>query len=133
MNPRSPFDLIPTPARILAAVISVSMTALMCWFLGALPHTIFGVLMSFAGGLFLAAYILLSGFVYGDARRRGMPAVAWTLLAMLVPNGVGFVIYFLLRKPMVHACPSCGYGVAPEATFCPRCGHRQWEMQAQPS
>ena len=54
------------------------------------------------GGLFAAAYVLLAGYVYADASRRGMPAIAWTALTVLVPNAIGFVLYFLLRKPIVH-------------------------------
>jgi uncharacterized OB-fold protein len=42
------------------------------------------------------------------------------------------VLYFLLRKPILHPCPSCGRGVAPDATFCPRCGQPQMNMGPQP-
>ena len=33
--------------------------------------------------LILAGYTLLIGYIYGDARRRGMRYVMWTLLAMI--------------------------------------------------
>jgi uncharacterized OB-fold protein len=54
-------------------------------------------------------------------------------LAVLIPNCVGFVLYFLLRKPILHPCPSCGGGVTPDAAFCPRCGQPQMNMGPQPS
>ena len=68
------------------------------------------------------------GYIYADAARRGMPPIPWTALAVLIPNCVGFVLYFLLRKPILHPCPSCGRGVAPDAAFCPRCGQPQMNM-----
>ena len=82
---------------------------------------------------FAGAYFLLAGYVYADAVRRGMPPIPWTALAVLVPNCVGFVLYFLLRKPILHPCPSCGRGVAPDAAFCPRCGQPQMNLGPQPS
>ena len=37
------------------------------------------------------------GYIYADAKRRGMNALLWTLLAMLLPKPIGFIAYFLLR------------------------------------
>jgi hypothetical protein len=78
--------------------------------------------LGFAVGLFAAAYVLALGYVYGDAARRGMPPVAWTLLAFLVTNLVGFLLYFLLRKPLLDPCGQCGRGVRQGLAFCPHCG-----------
>ena len=80
-------------------------------------------------GAMFAASILLAGYVYADAARRGMPATAWTAIALLIPNGVGFVLYFLLRKSMLQACCGCGCGVSSEAAFCPVCGARQMKSE----
>src|SRR4051812_46432105 len=48
-----------------------------------------------AGGLFVgclfAGLVLALGYVYGDARRRNMPAALWTLIAFFVPNLLGFL------------------------------------------
>jgi len=71
--------------------------------------------------------------VNDNAVRRGMPPIPWTALAVLIPNCVGFVLYFLMRKPIFHPCPGCGRGVAPDAAFCPRCGQPQMNMGPQPS
>jgi RNA polymerase subunit RPABC4/transcription elongation factor Spt4 len=72
--------------------------------------------------LMLAGYALLVGYVYGDARRRGMRYVMWTLLAIFLGNGIGVILYFILREPLLVYCPRCGAGVQPSHAFCPRCG-----------
>ena len=50
--------------------------------------------------MFLAGYTLLIGYIYGDARRRGMRYVMWTLLAIFLFNGIGIILYFILREPL---------------------------------
>jgi Double zinc ribbon len=72
--------------------------------------------------LFFAGYALLIGYVYGDARRRGMRYVMWTLLAIFLFNGIGIILYFILREPLLVYCSRCGSGVQPSHAFCPRCG-----------
>jgi hypothetical protein len=72
--------------------------------------------------LTLAGYTLLIGYVYGDARRRGMRYVMWTLLAIFLFNGIGVILYFILREPLLAYCSKCGAGVQPSHAFCPRCG-----------
>jgi RNA polymerase subunit RPABC4/transcription elongation factor Spt4 len=72
--------------------------------------------------LMLAGYTLLIGYVNGDARRRGMRYVMWTLLAIFLFNGIGIILYFILRDPLLAYCPRCGAGVQPSHAFCPRCG-----------
>jgi hypothetical protein len=69
-----------------------------------------------------AGYALLVGYVYGDARRRGMRYVMWTLLAIFLFNGIGVILYFIMREPLMVYCPRCGAGVQPSHAFCPRCG-----------
>jgi hypothetical protein len=81
--------------------------------------------IGFAVGLFAAAFLLALGYVYGDAARRGMSPALWTLTAFLVPNLVGFLLYFLLRHPLLEPCPQCGQGIAPGLAFCPSCGQTQ--------
>jgi hypothetical protein len=75
--------------------------------------------------LFLSIYMLLVGYVYGDARRRGMRnAWTWTLLAIFIPNGIGILLYFVLREPMPVRCHSCNETHKPGLAFCPNCGAR---------
>ena len=80
--------------------------------------------MGILAGILLACFVLLVGYVNGDAGRRGMSRVLWTLIAIFVPNGLGIVLYFVLRKPRVANCPQCGALVEPGFGFCPRCRHR---------
>ena len=80
------------------------------------------ILLPFFLPLILAAYVIAVGYVYGDARRRGMRHVMWTLLAIFVPNGVGIILYFILRDPMPVYCSRCGHPMHPRFAFCPGCG-----------
>jgi predicted amidophosphoribosyltransferase len=51
-----------------------------------------------------------------------MQPIPWMLAAFLVPNLVGFLLYFLFRRPLREPCSGCGYGMAPGQAFCPACG-----------
>jgi RNA polymerase subunit RPABC4/transcription elongation factor Spt4 len=73
-------------------------------------------------GLVLGCYVLLIGYVNGDAGRRRMNRLLWTLLAIFVPNGLGIILYFLLRHPLPTSCRQCGSTVQPGSSYCPRCG-----------
>ncbi|MDP9146828.1 MAG: zinc ribbon domain-containing protein [Acidobacteriota bacterium] len=75
-------------------------------------------------GTAIACYILLIGYINGDAGRRGMSRLAWTLLAIFVPNALGIVLYFVLRKPRMPCCPQCNAFVDPGFGYCPRCRYR---------
>ncbi len=66
--------------------------------------------------------IALWGYVYGDAKRRGMRYVMWTLLAIFVPDLIGVIVYFILRSPLPKVCPGCGDMVKSGFAFCPKCG-----------
>jgi RNA polymerase subunit RPABC4/transcription elongation factor Spt4 len=70
----------------------------------------------------LTIYALLIGYVYADAQRRGMRYVMWTLLAVFIPNGLGFILYFVLRDPPMRTCPGCAQLAKSGFTFCPNCG-----------
>jgi Double zinc ribbon len=72
--------------------------------------------------LFLVALVAVIGYVYGDAKRRQMRAVMWTLLAIFIPDAIGIILYFILRDPLPKPCPGCGNLVKPGFAFCPRCG-----------
>ena len=73
-------------------------------------------------GMILFIYALLIGYVNGDARRRGMRYVMWTLLSIFIPNGIGIILYFILRDPLPQVCPKCGVTVRSKGAFCPACG-----------
>jgi RNA polymerase subunit RPABC4/transcription elongation factor Spt4 len=80
--------------------------------------------IAFAYGVFLVLplLVLLIGYVCGDAKRRGMRYVMWTWLAILVPNGIGIILYFILRDPLPQPCPNCANLVNSKFVFCPHCG-----------
>jgi hypothetical protein len=80
------------------------------------------ILFSFGIPLFMFVFVLLVGYVCGDAKRRGMPYVMWTLLALFIPDGIGIILYFILRKPMPKPCPGCSQDVPSGFVFCPHCG-----------
>ena len=72
--------------------------------------------------LVLPVLVLLIGYVNRDAKRRGMRHVVWTLLAIFIPNGIGIILYFVLRDPLPLPCPKCGVAAPAKFTFCPHCG-----------
>ena len=80
-------------------------------------------LISVIGGMFVSIIILLIGYVNADSKRRGMNSLLWTLLVIFVPKALGFIAYFLLRKPLLHPCPKCGAAVAGDYHFCQKCGY----------
>lgn len=87
-----------------------------------LPPFPWWVLLGVLAGLVLAAWVLLIGYINQDSKRRGMGQLLWTLLAIFVPNCLGILLYFLLRKPMLVPCPGCGWIIQPDFRYCPKCG-----------
>src|ERR1035441_10054579 len=70
-----------------------------------LPLRLIGAVV---GGSLAAVYLLLVGYVNQDAKRRDMGQLLWTLLVIFIPNCLGFLAYFLLRKALVQFCSKCG-------------------------
>ena len=81
-------------------------------------------LLSFVTGAAIGIYFLMLGYVSVDAKRRGMNRALWTVIVVLVPNGIGFILYFILRQPIQGNCPACGAGVQSGFNFCPKCNHK---------
>lgn len=111
-------------------------TALVIYFVGA-PLIYFGLstdpemaqwpeagklAFAFLIPLFIFPLVALWGYVYGDARRRHMNAIGWTLLSFFVPYMIGVILYFILRDPLPADCPSCHQTVPAKFVFCPNCG-----------
>jgi hypothetical protein len=91
-------------------------------FLSSLPDALwFGLTF----GVFTAAFFLALGYVYGDAKRRQLPAWAWVIAAFLIPNLIGFILYFLFRGPLLRPCSSCGKPIRGGEAFCSHCGCSQ--------
>ena len=79
-------------------------------------------LASLVGVAFIGAWVLLVGYVFGDAKQRGMNHVLWTLLAIFIPNAIGIILYFILREPVTVPCPACGTPARKGHAFCAGCG-----------
>jgi hypothetical protein len=84
------------------------------------------IIGSYSWGAALASYVLLIGYISRDVKRRNMSAGIWMLIVLVMPGGIGAVVYFLLRQPMMTRCPSCRTEVASEFHFCPQC---QFQMK----
>ncbi len=75
--------------------------------------------------LLVFCWVLLMAYINADARRRGMRHVLWTMLAIFIPNGIGAILYFVLRDSLLIPCPKCGTSGRAGFIFCPQCG---WEL-----
>ena len=72
----------------------------------------------------ISAVLFMLGYVYRDAKRRGMNAGLWTLLVLILPPAyllIGLIIYLLVREPLPYTCPQCGATVNARFNFCPNC------------
>ena len=67
--------------------------------------------------------ILVGVYVYRDAKRRKMNAPLWTIIAILAPSLIGFIIYLLVRGNYSNLkCPRCDATVTEQYVVCPKCG-----------
>ncbi|SFS07959.1 Phospholipase_D-nuclease N-terminal [Granulicella pectinivorans] len=119
----SELNLIPRWSIFLSVIVFVATQYL---FHGYLPHSKPGMLpmrmmMSYSSGTAFASYVLLIGYVSRDVKRRKMSASLWVLLVILMPGGIGAVVYFLLRQPILSRCPNCTTELASDFHFCPQC------------
>jgi hypothetical protein len=128
---RQEWDLIPGAAFVIAGVVYLAYITLMgfIWLAGPIAegdrvHPILWgwFLVTAAAGVLMALYVLLVGYVWGDAKRRGMNALLWILLAIFIPNAIGIILYFIVRDPLPVPCPSCRAPAKKEQAFCAACG-----------
>jgi predicted RNA-binding Zn-ribbon protein involved in translation (DUF1610 family) len=119
-----PNHVIPSIAWWIAALVFLLMFMLMNWMasLDSRMPVAIRIFLPVVPPLFMAGFTLVVGYVYGDARRRGMRYVMWTLLAIFIPNGIGVILYFILREPMPSYCSKCGSPAKQGHAFCPVCG-----------
>jgi len=90
---------------------------------------IFGLLCSLYILMFVV-WILVSIWVYKDAKKRGENAVLW-LVVVLVAGLIGLIIWLIIRPPIGgkkktidRRCPNCGRGIPFDANVCPYCGKK---------
>lgn len=125
---RDELKVIPALAWVLALAIYACFSVFL--FRVALPNdpklshwpVFAAALFSFGIPLVLLVFTLLVGYVNGDARRRGMRRALWTVIALFVPNGIGIILYFFMREPLIGNCPKCAAQIRTNFEFCPNCG-----------
>lgn len=118
--------LVPRWSIVLAAFACVYMQYLFWMVLPAHRHHPSSlnlgvrIYIAFSWSAMAALYFLMAGYVSRDAPRRGMKTGFWTIIC-LMPGGLGAVLYFLLREPVLYFCPSCNAQIYSEFHFCPQC------------
>lgn len=115
--------MIPRWSMVLAVVLFAGMQYL---FHGVMPHHKHEMLpmrliVGYTWGALFASYALLLGYVSRDVKRRGMSARLWMLVCVVLPGGIGAVVYFMLRQPILSRCPNCSTTLTASCYFCPQC------------
>jgi hypothetical protein len=131
MNEQSQFQrelsIIPAVAKWIAALIfiaiQVGMQGILPRYAHDLPPQPWWMLITLVAGVVMTIIVLMVGYVSADSKRRGMNSLLWTLLVIFVPKALGFIAYFLLRKPILVPCPSCATPIGSDFRFCPKCGY----------
>jgi Double zinc ribbon/Phospholipase_D-nuclease N-terminal len=116
---------VPAWAWVLAGIAFVAAHVVFIWLMAhdpKAPALWLRILMAIGAGSLLGCYFLLIGYINQDAGRRGMSRLAWTLLAVFVPNGLGIILYFILRQALPSLCARCCAHVQASYTYCPHCG-----------
>ena len=73
--------------------------------------------------LVLISPIIIGVYVYRNAKQRGMNAALWTLIAVITPTFIGFIIFLLVRGNYSDLrCPACATRVTEQYVVCPKCG-----------
>jgi RNA polymerase subunit RPABC4/transcription elongation factor Spt4 len=81
------------------------------------------ITVALVAALVLMIPIFMGVYVYRDAKARGMDALLWALVAVLVPSFVGLIIYLVIRGNNPNRdCPNCRKPVSSEYALCPYCG-----------
>lgn len=116
-------SLIPAWSVVLAIAV---FGAIQYLFQGVMPHhrhemLPMRIIMGYSWGTAFATYVLLIGYVSRDVKRRNMSAGLWMLVVIVMPGGIGAVVYFLLRQPILSRCPHCSTEIASSIHFCPQC------------
>ena len=88
------------------------------------PPLGFRIYFNLSWGLLAALYFLMVGYVSKDAPRRAMSSRFWIVICFVMPGGIGAVLYFLLRQPVISRCPACSTHVQSDFHFCPQCNYQ---------
>jgi uncharacterized membrane protein YhdT/uncharacterized Zn-finger protein len=126
---REELRVIPRAAWIVAGILYVALVCLIAGLLvfsddpglREMPVTLKMLMLVFPP-LLMFVFIVLIGYVYGDAKRRQMRYVMWTLLAIFIPDAIGIILYFILRDALPKPCAGCAQPLKAGFVFCPMCG-----------
>jgi hypothetical protein len=135
----SRFAVVPRAAKVISALlVGAALLAIIVWIFAVgisdgfanrsgngVPESLGIVLVGLVASTVFAALALALGYVYGDAKRRGMHPALWTLIVAITPNLIGFLLYFALRRPLLAPCRNCGAGIGSDQRFCSSCGAEQ--------
>ncbi len=116
--------IIPTWAWVLAGIVLIAAQFFFNIVVARHHHDIAAwarPLLGLLAGIFGGCYLLLIGYINRDAKRRGMSPTLWTILAIIIPNALGIILFFLLRLPLPRLCPQCAHAVQAGFSFCPHC------------
>jgi predicted amidophosphoribosyltransferase len=53
-----------------------------------------------------------------------MSVPLWVVVCVVIPSGIGAVLYFLLRLPVLSMCPACNARIEADYHFCPQCAYQ---------
>lgn len=116
--------IIPQWAWVLAGIVFVAAQVFFNIAAARPPHPLQAwarPLLGLLAGIFAGCYTLLIGYINRDAKRRGMSPTLWTIVAIIIPNALGIILYFVLRQALQRLCPQCGCAVQAGFCFCPQC------------
>ena len=109
-------SMIPAWSVVLSILVFAAFQYL---FHGVMPHhkhemLPMRLLMGYSWGTAFASYVLIVGYVSRDVKRRNMPAGLWMLIVVLMPGGIGAVVYFLGDEGTL-SCPPGGFDINTQA------------------
>lgn len=76
--------------------------------------------------IILILVILMAVFVHKDAKKLHLNPWMWTLIVVYGPNGLGLIIYLIIRsnEKKKLRCIKCGVPVDRDFKICPHCGQQ---------
>lgn len=121
---RTEIGVIPVWGWVVSGIVFVAAQVLFDIFIGrdkGAPPVWARPLLGFLVGIVTGCWILFLAYINRDAKRRGMSPTLWTVVAIIIPNALGIILYFVLRQPLLSSCPRCGYALQAGFSFCPHC------------
>lgn len=71
----------------------------------------------------IALTVLICVWTYRDAQNKGMNAILWTLVVLLVPSCIGLIVYLIVRMDAKKVtCSKCMKAVSGNSKYCSNCG-----------